>query len=160
MIDFATWLSGTSLSLSIQNELWVIPTLQSIHIIAIAAVVSSVLFINLRLLRVADRNHSVLETVQRFLPWLWTGLIILFLTGATLVVGEPLRELSSVPFWIKMALIVCGIILTTWFQRSLSTEYAAWDAGRSSGRIRMFAIANLVIWVAIIVAGRLIAYVY
>lgn len=159
MIDFATWLSETGLSRFIQERLWVIPTLQSIHILAIAFVLSSSLFINLRLLRQVDRAHSLGETAQRFLPWIWFALGILIATGILLVIGEPIRELNSLPFWIKMALVLVGAAATLWFQVTLGTATARWDVTQSSRRVRAYAFGTLLVWCAVIAAGRLIAYV-
>ena len=38
---FAEWLGQTPLSLTIQNVTWIIPAVQSVHILCIAIVVSS-----------------------------------------------------------------------------------------------------------------------
>ncbi|HWK64085.1 MAG TPA: DUF6644 family protein [Rhizobiaceae bacterium] len=159
MMEFATWLSETGMSRQIQSHLWVIPALQSIHILAIACVLSSTLFINLRLLRQVDRAHSLEETAQRFLPWIWCALGVLVLTGVLLVIGEPVRELTSVPFWLKMVLILIGAAGTLWFQRTLKTPEAGWDLTRSKTRVRVFACGTFLLWCAVITAGRLIAYV-
>ena len=159
MMEFATWLSGTGISRLIQSRLWVIPTLQSIHILAIACVLSSTLFINLRLLRRVDRAHSLEETAQRFLPWIWWALGVLVLTGALLVIGEPVRELTSAPFWIKMVLILIGASGTLWFQGTLKAPEAKWDLALSKTRVRFFAFGTFLLWCAVITAGRLIAYV-
>lgn len=160
MLEFANWLAGTGLSQFIQRELWAIPALQSVHIMAIAAVVSSALFINLRLLGAADRSHKLMDTGRRFLPWIWGGLIVLATTGVLLVVGEPKRELMSVPFWIKMALVAVGAGATFWFQTTLKTRQELWEADRSFALVRLYAFGTLLVWVGVITAGRLIAYVY
>ena len=49
---FCSWLEQTPLSQAIQSAGWVVPTVQTIHILAIAAVLSSVLMLDLRLLGV------------------------------------------------------------------------------------------------------------
>jgi hypothetical protein len=160
VLEFADWLAGTWLSLFIQRELWAIPALQSVHIMAIAAVVSSALFINLKLLGIADRSHRLMETGGRFLPWIWGGLIILATTGLLLVIGEPKRELMSVPFWIKMVLVAIGAGTTLWFQTTLRAHQEILDAGGVVRGVRLYAFGTLLIWVCVITAGRLIAYVY
>lgn len=160
MLEFADWLAGTGLSQFIQQQLWAIPALQSVHIMAIAAVVSSALFINLRLLGVADNSHRLIETGRRFLPWIWGGLIVLAATGLLLIIGEPERELMSVPFWIKMVLVAIGTGVTYWFQTTLRTQQEMWEADGSVGRVRLYAFGTLLVWAGVITAGRLIAYIY
>lgn len=160
VLEFATWLSDTGISRYIQHELWVIPSLQSVHILAIAALFSSMLFINLRLIGKADVGHALSVTTARFLPWIWTGFVVLAITGVLLVVGEPRRELVSVPFWIKMGLIVVGLAATLWFARTVERDPGRWDRPEEAARARLYAFGTLIVWIGVITAGRLIAYVY
>ena len=102
------WLSQTPLSLAIQTREWVVPTIQSIHIVAIGVVVASVFMIDLRVLGWAGRDQTLVETVDRFGPWLSWALGVLLVTGALMVVGEPARELLSFSFWLKMSLVAIG----------------------------------------------------
>ena len=53
------WLASTSLSLTIQNVTWIIPAVQTIHILCVAAVFSSVLMVDLRLLGITQRSLSL-----------------------------------------------------------------------------------------------------
>ncbi len=159
MLEFANWLADTELSRYIREQLWVIPALQSVHILAIAAVVSSALFINLRLMYLADRSHELTQTASRFMPWVWTGLVVLLVTGLLLIVGEPRRELMSTPFWIKMALVALGTAVTIWFQSTLRDRHEMWTARVSMVPVRIYAFGTLLVWAGVITAGRLIAYV-
>ena len=58
--QFAEWLSQSSLSVLIQTHYaWVIPTIQSIHIVGIGVVLASVLAIDLRVLGWAGHDQSL-----------------------------------------------------------------------------------------------------
>lgn len=160
MLEFASWLSQTGLSRFIQQRLWVIPALQSVHIMAIAAVLSSTLFVNLRLLGKVDRSHALALTALRFMPWVWTGLAVLLATGVLLVIGEPRRELLSAPFWIKMALILVGASASLWFQSTLRADPDSWKIANAGAKVRLYALGTFLVWCGVITAGRLIAYVY
>jgi len=50
MQGFARWLEGTSASEFVQKTLWLIPLMQTIHIICVALVFSSVVMIEFRIL--------------------------------------------------------------------------------------------------------------
>src|SRR3989449_4491089 len=107
--QFAEWLSQTSLSILIQtHNAWVIPTIQSIHIIAIGVVLTSVLMIDLRILGRAGRDQTLRATTDRFGPWLSGALLVLLITGVSMVVGEPVRALLSFSFWLKMFFVAVG----------------------------------------------------
>jgi hypothetical protein len=158
--QFADWLSLTWLSVAIQthNE-WVIPTIQSIHIVGIGIVVASVFMIDLRVLGLAGIDQTLQQTTKRFGPWLSASLIVLLITGGLLVVGEPARELLTFSFWFKMALIVIGTAIAVLFQMALKRNEQHWEQSvhKSTG-IKVLAVLTLVIWLTIIVLGRLIAY--
>jgi hypothetical protein len=160
VLQFAMWLSDTAVSRYIQHEFWVIPTIQCIHILAIASLVSSQLFINLRLLGRAGTDVPLRALVDRYLPWFWVALVVLAASGLLLIVGEPKRELLSAPFWIKMALIVVGVLATLWFDRSILNADAAAPSATIKQRSHLYCLATTVTWIAVMTAGRLIAYVY
>jgi putative copper export protein len=157
--NFALWLAGTPLSLAIQTHLWVIPTVQSIHIVCIGIVLAAVFMIDLRIFGWAGRDQTLLETTRRFCPWLWAALGVLLVTGILMVVGEPVRELMSLSFWLKMSLLLIGIVIATLFQLALRRNDRHWEEELiNRGTTKSLAILTLLVWCSIVVLGRLIAY--
>ena len=160
--QFAEWLSQTSLSILIQtHNAWVIPTIQSIHIIAIGVVLTSVLMIDLRILGWAGHDQTLRETTDRFGPWLSWALLVLLVTGISMVVGEPVRALLSFSFWLKMCLVAVGTLIAAILQITLKSNEQHWEQTLVNRRsVRSLAILTLLIWVGIVILGRLIAYDY
>ncbi|MEI9891867.1 MAG: DUF6644 family protein [Caulobacteraceae bacterium] len=122
IVDFCTWLSGTALSVSIQTISWIIPLVQSVHIMAITVVMGSVLMIDMKLLGVVGRGTPVTGMVHRFAPWIWTALVVLLATGSILTIAEPARELTNLMFRIKMALILVVGAVTVVFQTAVQRQ--------------------------------------
>ena len=87
------------------------------------------------------------------------ALALLVLTGIGMVIGEPVRELINPVFWIKMGLIVFMILVSVAFQASVRARIASWEVSHD-GRVavRTGAVAIIVLWCMIMVAGRWIAY--
>ena len=160
MKQFAEWLSTTLPSVFIQeHNAWAIPTIQSIHIVGIAMVMGSVLMIDLRILGVAGKDQTLRQTTERFGPWLTSSLWLLLVTGTLMVVGEPVRELVTFSFWLKMALVAIGTVAALVFQGALRRHDQQWgDMLARRASIRTMAIVTFLIWAFIIVLGRLIAY--
>jgi hypothetical protein len=76
-----------------------------------------------------------------------------------MITGEPVRELINPVFWIKMALIVAMILLSIGFQASVRRNAARWEmAGGGQLSVRVGAVCIILLWCAIMVAGRWIAY--
>jgi len=158
--SFCTWLAATPLSQTVQTVEWIIPTVQTVHILAVASVVTSMLMIDLRLLGVGALDLTIAATAGRFLPFVWWPLPVLLATGAALIVGEPARALENPVFLLKMGLLIAAAGITLACQIPLRRDAGYWD--RDAGRRRMaalIAIASLPLWVAIVFAGRWIAYV-
>ncbi|MDB5465878.1 MAG: hypothetical protein JWQ46_640 [Phenylobacterium sp.] len=156
--DVSHWLESTPLSRVIQEVTWVIPLVQSIHILAIAAVMSSVLLLDLRLAGVVGRDDPIGAFSNRYLPWIWWGVLVLLITGSTLVVGEPKRALENPTFGIKMCLLAAVLVITAVFQRPLRTDKLYWASPSRRLQIKALAWASLGLWAAIVVCGRWIAY--
>src|SRR5262245_25474519 len=143
----------------IQTHEWIIPTVQSIHIVAIGVVLASVFMIDLRILGLAGRDQSLLETTNRFGPWLTVALCVLLGTGVLMVIGEPARELLAFSFWFKMSLIAIGTLIAALFQFTLKRNGPQWEESLVKRRTtKSLAVLTLLIWVGIIILGRLIAY--
>ena len=155
--EFCTWLANTSLSQHIQDAFWVIPTVQTVHIVSIAIVMTSMAMLDLRLVGIAGRRQSLTAMAHRFLPWVWVTLIVLLCSGTILIIGEPGRELQSVVFWIKMSLLAAALVLTLTFQLVLHHRKGFWEGHRVAAVL--LGSVSLVIWVGIVAAGRWIAYV-
>ena len=156
LLDFCDSIDATALSQTIQSIKWVVPAVQTVHILGIAAVMSSILMINLRLLGIAGTDQTLARVSGRFGPVIWWSLPLLLLTGATLIIGEPARSLANDFFQLKMFLLVSVIALTVYFQRPLKTNPQFWD--NRAGALRVIAVLSLILWSGIVFAGRWIAY--
>jgi uncharacterized membrane protein SirB2 len=157
MYNFALWLAQTKASLAIQTHLWVIPAVQSVHIVAIGIVVGSVFMTDLRVFGLTGRDQTLSQTTRRFAPWLWGALSVLLITGIVMITGEPVRELMSLSFWLKMSLLLVGIIVAAAFQIHLERNRESWENPLGLGT-KVLALLTLLVWCSIIVLGRLIAY--
>lgn len=154
--EFATWLASTRANDVVQNVTWIIPVVQSIHILCIAIVITSVGMLDFRLLGLAGHRQSLADTGRRFLPWIWCALVVLAATGCVLIIGEPARELQSDIFWLKMTLVGCAIVLTAAFNVVLSQGASFWERNRVIAVLT--GVVSLGLWLSILAAGRWIAY--
>jgi len=158
--QFAEWLSSTFLSVLIQrHNSWVIPTIQTIHIVGIGVVLGSVFIIDLRVLGWAGMDQTLRQTTTRFGPWLTAALYVQLATGVLMVIGEPVRELVTFSFWLKMFFVAVGTLIAAIFQITLRKQEQKWEETLVNRRsIKCLAVFTFLIWVCIIILGRLIAY--
>jgi len=154
--SFCDWLSNTSLSLTIQTVMWIIPAVQTVHILCVAVVMSSMAMLDLRLVGMAGKRRSVSQMVSRLVPWVWGALPVLLTTGVILIVGEPSRELLNPYFRAKMAMLATVIVITLVVERKNAKDPDYWESRGPAAALT--GLASLLLWVGIITAGRWIAY--
>jgi hypothetical protein len=158
--NFATWLYSTAPSAFIRSqEVWMIPTIQSFHILGIAMALGSAFMIAMRVTGWLGADQTLLQTQERYGPWLNGALWLLLLTGALLVLAEPPRELDAVSFWLKMALVAVVAVVAWAFPRSVRGDEQRWETTivRQTG-VKWAALLTFLVWAAIILLGRFIAY--
>jgi cytochrome bd-type quinol oxidase subunit 2 len=159
LIHFSKWLAATSLSHTIQTTGWLIPALQTIHILAVAVVFSSAMLVNLRIWRILQRDVPLSDVARRFLPAIWLVLVILLITGGLLIVGEPRRSLLNTTFYFKMTLLALAVLLTVGLQWSLAATPQ--NSDNQPGRriaVQLAAVVSTLVWCGVLFAGRWIAY--
>ncbi len=159
LVNLALWIADQPLSQTMGSKFLTIPLLQTIHILSIATAFSAVLMVNLRVLGLVGAGQTMLQTTRRYAPWIWGALAALVATGIGLVIAEPVRELINPIFWIKMGLIVAVVLVSIGFQAGLRRSFAdrnQFSAGSAAARAG--AIGLILLWCAVIFAGRWIAY--
>jgi hypothetical protein len=154
--EFCDWLSHTSASNVISTVTWIIPAVQTVHIMAVTVVMAPMMMFDLRMMGISGRKESISTTANRFIPPIWPSLGVLLLTGIILTIGEPGRELLSDTFRLKMILVLTVSIITFYLQRKLKSDPTVWDTHRFAAI--GWASVSLLLWLTIASAGRWIAY--
>lgn len=161
MREFAEWLAATRFSEAMRLTDWSVPLLQSIHILMIGIVFVSILVVAMRVLGRMRADEPLAEVVGRFSPWMWGALAIMLLTGLLLATIEPVRQVTTLSFWIKMSLIVVGAAGAAVFDRAVRAARATGNeqafAAPSAG-LKALAAGTVALWLAIIFFGRAIGY--
>jgi hypothetical protein len=169
MEAIADWLARTAASDLIQRVFWIIPVMQTVHILCVAMVFSSVVMIELRVLGVT-KSQTIEEVAHRYVPWIFSSVGVLAVTGGILIIGEPKRSLPSYEFQMKMMYLAVALAFTVAFARSVHQRAAVWQAAGTGGPqggtqiasprmlLNALALAALVSWSMVVVYGRWIAY--
>jgi cytochrome bd-type quinol oxidase subunit 2 len=152
--QFSDWLSSTALSQAIQVSTWAIPGIQSVHIICLALLFASALVFTLRIAGHGLSSEPLPQIARRFTHAIWILLALLLATGALLITAEPGRTITNPMFYAKMVMLAAAIIITLWL-----AAVARRQLERPSGLHVALAGLSMLLWIGIIFAGRLIAYI-
>ncbi|HZF45750.1 MAG TPA: DUF6644 family protein [Sphingomonadaceae bacterium] len=161
MQNLSDWLYATGLSTALRETAWVVPALQSVHILAIAILIGSALVTDLRLAGVMAVDISPGTVVRAYFSRILGLLAVLLVSGSLLILIEPGRTLGNTLFWVKMGLILLALAISWFLKRPLMTQAgggAGGGTGTLPGNTRLAGWLSLIIWVAVIFCGRWIAY--
>jgi len=147
-VAFLAWLESTAFSAWVRESpsLFAFPAILSCHTVGMGLAAGINAAIALRILGIAP-NVPIGE-MRRFLPVMWFGFWLNFVSGVVLLIGYPTKALTNPLFYLKLTLVALGV----------------WLVGRIRPRMehgaKGVAIASLCCWAGVIVAGRLLAYTY
>ncbi|HEY0802894.1 MAG TPA: DUF6644 family protein [Steroidobacteraceae bacterium] len=157
---FCDWLSTTSVSVAFQSADWFVPLVQTVHIIAIAILLTSVYVISFRLVGVTRGKQPLSALTAKSTPWIWTALCVLLVSGILLTITEPARELLNWVFRVKMLLVLtlAGVMWMVQVRMRRNPEYWT-ESSMHRLAARAVGIIVIVVGASIVTAGRWIAYV-
>jgi hypothetical protein len=157
---FCEWLSVTPFSIALQSASWAVPLVQTIHILAIGAVIGSGLMIALRTLGWVAAEQTLASTNLQFLRVIWWSLPVLLVSGLLMISAEPARSLENPAFLLKMVLLLLSVVVNLGYQAPLGRNPDFWELSTSRRRLgQLLAFVSLALWVGVIFSGRFIAYV-
>ena len=125
------------------------------HNLGLALIVGTSLVIGLRLLGVAP--DLPLKPMKKFFTICWIGVWVSIVSGILLLTSYPTKALTNPLFYLKLIFVAIGVWITRKIERAaFADENASDEAIVAAGR--SLAVRALVVWIAALSAGRLLAY--
>ena len=155
MEPFFVWLEATSLSTWLRESpsLWAFPFVLILHTVGLAFLVGTNVAWDVRVLGFSQ--GIPLEALRRYFLVMWAGFWVNAFSGVLLLIAYPTKALTNPLFYAKLALIAFGVVLSFRIRRQVNGLAAPADAPPMA---RMLAAVSLACWIAVIFAGRLLAY--
>jgi len=135
------------------------PIVQTVHLLGIAVVMSSVVLLDLRILGLALPSQGVQELTRRVMPWLWCTLPVMLLSGLPFVFARPQRYFTNPIFGLKFALLLSAVALAAMLHVLSIRKPDFWQTSSLRATAKLIAMASLLLWIGVVLAGRWIAYV-
>jgi hypothetical protein len=158
LMEFASALQSTGLATALRQSFWVYPIVNAGHIVGLALLFGAIVPLDLRLLGFW-RKVPLAEMSRMLLPVAIAGLVLAVSTGALLFSVRATEYAATALLWIKFSLIACAIANALLLRLSL-----AWAVHEQSGlagttpRLQLAGALSIGLWLAVIVAGRMIGY--
>ena len=153
------WLEGSALSDWVRGSecICAFPAIVTLHNIGMAFLAGGSVAIDLRIIGFAP--HVPLKPMGRFVPLLWLAFALNAVTGILMLIAYPTKALTNPLFYIKL----CLVALAVWLVYRIAADIlraSEVDQKPLAAKAKMLAIASLAAWVALIAAGRYLAYTH
>jgi hypothetical protein len=163
MDPYLAFIEGSELSNWIRGSesLFAFPAIITLHTIGMGFLAGGSAAIDLRILGFAPGIS--LRALGRFLPLLWLAFAVNAVSGVLLLIAYPTKALTNPVFYVKVCLIALAVWLVYLIGR---TVLRAPGAGQGAvpaplpKHARLLAFTSLAAWIALITAGRLLAYTH
>jgi len=161
MDPFLAWIETSELAMWVRGDSgggeFVFPVIVTLHTMGMGFLAGGSTAIDLRILGVAP--NIPLKPLRRFLPLLWLALAVNAVSGFLLLVAYPTKALTNPVFYVKVGLIALAVWLVS---RIGAVVLRAPDVDQKplDANAKLLAAASLAGWVALITAGRLLAYTH
>jgi hypothetical protein len=153
------WMESSELSLWVRGSdcICAFPTIVTLHNIGLAFLAGGGIIIDLRLIGFAP--DMPLKPLARFFPLLWTAFAVNAVTGTLLLIGYPTKALTNPLLYVKLSLVALAVALVYRIGGEIR-RVSEVDQKRLAAKLKGLAIVSLAAWVALIVAGRYLAYTH
>jgi hypothetical protein len=156
-MDFLQSLSQSAFSrwVSESGSLLGYPTILFLHTIGLGTAAGLNAGIDLRLLGFGGRIP--LAPLDRMFPAMWLGFAVSALSGAALLVADPVTRLTQTIFYVKLLFVALAVINMQMLRTRVFRDPAIDQ--RLPANARLLAVTSLIFWLGATTAGRLIAYI-
>ncbi len=154
---WTVWLAASPPAAAMRASTWLYPSIEILHIIGFTVLVGAVAMFDLRVLGLG-RELPLRALARYLLPWSVGGMLVVLPSGLLLFAAGAPELAANRVFLLKLALIVAASLNALAFHIGPWRVGARWQE-RAPLRARLHAALSLLLWLAVIACGRLLAYV-
>ncbi|PVX30849.1 DUF6644 family protein [Sphingomonas pokkalii] len=152
-------LYDSPLAAAIRENTSYFPWIESLHVLAITLVFGTICIVDLRLLGFQSHRRGARQLIVELLPFTWVAFAGAIVTGGLLFISNAVAYSNNAQFqWKMIAILAAGLNMAV-FHLTAYRRIVAWDdalppplAARLSGAF------SLLLWITVIVFGRLIGF--
>src|SRR5690349_17047921 len=159
LFNFFQRMGDSSWSTGLHESRYAYDLIESVHVWALCLFFGLAVMFDFRLLGWTMRSVPVSEVARRLLPWTAAGFVVMVISGTLLFSAIPLRSYQNIFFRAKMIMLLLAGLNVWIFHSGIYRRVITWDAASVPPRAaRVAGALSLVLWVCIVLSGRMIAY--
>lgn len=159
LLEFFEWLAATPASTALRESHYLYLAVLATHVLTLSVFLGTALIVDLRLLGLAMVRVPVSQILSHLLPWTIGGFVVMAASGSLMFYASPADKFLNLFFRAKMAMLLLAGVAVWVFLLTVHRRLGEWDidpvpppAARLAGGL------TLMLWIGILVAGRMIPY--
>src|ERR1019366_269876 len=108
--EFLDWTRDLPLAVTIRNSSWMLPAIESAHLLGYAGIIGCAVAIDFRILNLGLRRQTAAQIAAQLAPWGAASLGLSIVTGALLFSYKPHTFARNAAFPYKLALVHVAIL--------------------------------------------------
>ncbi len=159
LTEALTALQNMALPTALRTSRWVYPLVNAGHILGLALLFGAILSFDLRLLGLW-RDQPIRPLARILLPVAVSGLGLSLFTGLLLFSVSAAKYAATPLFQVKLLLILAAVANALLLRRAADWTLAQVpEMAMNSARLRLAGGLSLLLWLAVILCGRFLAYI-
>jgi hypothetical protein len=159
VLGFFQRMGDSSWSTGLHESRYAYDLIESVHVWALCLFFGLAVLFDFRLLGWTMRSVPVSEVARRLLPWTAGGFVVMVISGTLLFSAIPLRSYQNIFFRAKMIMLLLAGLNVWIFHSGIYRRVTTWDLEtRAPKAARVAGALSLILWVCIVLSGRMIAY--
>lgn len=151
-------IQNTWLSHAIKDSFWVWPTMETMHFVGLSALFGGLALADLRM--IGYMKMIPYKALSKIIPMAVVGFIVNAITGTLFFIGDPHRYYPNIAFRFKMVCIVLAGLNLLIYQIAVKPKADTWGPGDGTTVLAKFVgCASILLWIGVIVGGRMIPFV-
>lgn len=159
LLQICEWLESTRLAELVTQSTYGFPIVVAIHLLGLGLSVGTVIWFDLRLLGKILPATPVSEVYRRLAPFMVTGFVVMFGSGAVIFTGYAAAAYNNPYFRVKLVMIALAGLNAACFHVYTQRSLAGWDSwSHPPASARAAGAISIVSWVVVVLAGRMMSY--
>lgn len=150
LLQLADKLQDNSIIVALASTGWTAAGLAILHYYSMFILVGSMAIVDLRVLGIVGRRHSVGGFSRRIFPWVWASLAVNLISGFIMFAGDATAYVLTHSFQFKLLVVLAAIVLAVIVQWRIP----AWDQSPVLPvRAKILGLLSLLFWIGAILMG-------
>ena len=159
VVSFLEWLAATPASVALHESRYLYLIVLATHVLTLCVFLGTAMIVDLRLLGISMPRIPVSEVLARLLPWTVGGFVVMLVTGSLMFYAAPVEKYGNLFFRAKMIMLLLAGVMVWLFFQTVHRRIEEWDRDSKPPPLaRVTGGVTLLLWFAILTAGRMIPY--